>query len=79
MEPSTDTLAPGLWHLVHDLKVPIRNAAARLRVPVSAAFELLAQERMRRDEAALRDRSALSVCLQLSARPHAPSDKGPAE
>jgi hypothetical protein len=49
MESSTGTVAPELWDLVHILKVPIRKAAARYGLPVSAAYEVLAQEKRRRE------------------------------
>ncbi|WP_159013198.1 hypothetical protein [Acidisoma sp. S159] len=53
MKPSSDAVASELWELVHVDKVPIRRAAARLKLSVAAAYEMLAREKLRREERVL--------------------------
>ena len=50
METSPETLASELWNLVHVAKIPMRRAAAHLELSVAEAYELLAREKMRREE-----------------------------
>jgi hypothetical protein len=50
METSPETLAYEIWNLVHVERVPMRRAAARLELPVAEAYELLAREKLRREE-----------------------------
>jgi hypothetical protein len=47
MTPSPHQAA--LWHLVHVERVGLHRAAARLRIPVSQSWELLAAEKLRLD------------------------------
>jgi hypothetical protein len=54
MEPPRDTLAENLWELVHVVRLPIRKAAARLKLSVTAAYELLAREKLRRESLVLK-------------------------
>jgi hypothetical protein len=50
METSPETLAYEIWNLVHVERVPMRRAAARLELPVAEAYELLAREKLRRED-----------------------------
>ena len=54
MEPSLDARARELWELIHAARLPIRAAAARLGISVTEAYELLAREKLRRDERLLK-------------------------
>jgi hypothetical protein len=44
-----DLRAARIWHLVHDIRMPMRHAAAMIEVTVSEAYELLAFWKRRRD------------------------------
>jgi hypothetical protein len=50
MGHSSDNVATELWELVHGIRLPIKKAAARLGLPVAEAYELLAREKLRREE-----------------------------
>jgi hypothetical protein len=55
-----DSRAARIWHLVHDIRMPMRRAAALIEVPVSEAYELLAFWKLRRDALEARVMSRLN-------------------
>jgi len=48
------------WRLVHEVHLPMRRVSLALGLPVSRVFELLAEEKVRRERAALRGGSGSS-------------------
>jgi hypothetical protein len=53
MSSSAEGTAQDLWRMVHEEKRPVKKAAAALGIAVHQAYELLANERIRRDDASL--------------------------
>jgi hypothetical protein len=55
MKPIMNVAGRDVWRLVHTDGVSVKKAASRLRIPMSRAFELLAEERSRREALTLRE------------------------
>jgi hypothetical protein len=61
MSVKSEATGPDVWRLVHGEGAPIKKAAVSLKLSLSRAYELLAEERLRREIAAHRQAASASV------------------